>query len=253
MSRHSRANGQFAPPDAHEWVSFDDPDEQRTWVFDITFLLSTWECIFGNGCQGVLTGPAAELEQGCCSYGAHFTDKKDVRRVEEAAETLTKTQWQFRKQGRQRGVVKTNKDGDVVSRLVDDACIFLNRPGFPGGPGCALHRAALERGERPLDLKPDVCWQLPLRRDDVTRDDAHVVSTIGQWGRHHWGGGGEEFHWWCTEAPEAFGGKEPVYRYMAEELAEMVGPKVYGALVVYLERRAHGVTALPHPIVRVSH
>jgi hypothetical protein len=251
VSRHSRANGHHAPADAHEWISFEDPDEERTWVFDVTFLTSNWECIFGRGCQGVLTGPAMEMVQGCCSYGAHFTDKKDVRRVEAATERLTKSNWQFRKQGRERGVVKTNKDGDVVSRLVDGACIFLNRPDFPGGPGCALHRAALENDERPLDWKPDVCWQLPLRRDDVTRDDGHVVSTIAQWDRHHWGAGGLEFHWWCTEAPEAFVGAKPVYRYMADELLEMVGTRVYASLVAYLEARERRSTPLPHPVVRV--
>ena len=68
----------LTPADAHEWVSFEDPDEQRTWRFDVTFLLSHWECIYGRGCQGVLTGPAPEMEQGCCSYGAHFTDDEDL-------------------------------------------------------------------------------------------------------------------------------------------------------------------------------
>src|SRR5262249_27450334 len=72
-----------------EWVSFDDPAERRTWVFDVTFLLSRWTCIYGRGCQGVLTGPAEDLVQGCCSYGAHFTGEQDVARVEEAAATLT--------------------------------------------------------------------------------------------------------------------------------------------------------------------
>ena len=67
------------PAETHEWVSFDDPDEERTWLFDVTFLVSAWTCIFGQGCQGVLTGPAPELVQGCCSYGAHFTGKKDAR------------------------------------------------------------------------------------------------------------------------------------------------------------------------------
>ena len=70
------------PDDAHEWVSFEDEDEERTWVFDATFLTSNWMCIFGNGCQGVLTGPTPELVQGCCSYGAHLVDKKDARRVD---------------------------------------------------------------------------------------------------------------------------------------------------------------------------
>ena len=49
------------PADAREWVSFEDPDEERTWVFDVTFLTSNWTCIYGNGCQGVLTEPAPEL------------------------------------------------------------------------------------------------------------------------------------------------------------------------------------------------
>src|SRR5439155_10147279 len=75
--------------DLHEWVSFEDPDEQRTWVWDVTFLTSSWTCIFGCGCEGVLTGPAADLVQGCCSYGAHFTSGKDRRRVERLAKKLT--------------------------------------------------------------------------------------------------------------------------------------------------------------------
>ena len=66
-------SNKHVPDDAHEWVSFDDPDEERTWLFDVTFLASAWTCIFGHGCQGVLTGPTPELVQGCCSYGAHFT------------------------------------------------------------------------------------------------------------------------------------------------------------------------------------
>jgi hypothetical protein len=240
------------PEDAHEWVSFEDPDEERIWVFDVTFLTSPWTCIFGNGCLGVLTGPTPEMEQGCCSYGAHFTDDEDAARVEAAAQTLTAEQWQFRSKGLKRGVLRTTKKGDTVSRLADDACIFLNRPGFPGGPGCALHRAALETGERPLDLKPNVCWQLPLRREDTENDDGSVTSTIRQWDRHHWGAGGEEFHWWCTESPEAFVGHQPVYLELREELVEMVGKRPYDMLVRYLAPRSTGqpVTLLPHPSLK---
>ena len=36
-----------------------------------------------------------------------------------------------------------------MTRLVDGACIFLNRPGFATGPGCALHQVALARGRQP--------------------------------------------------------------------------------------------------------
>ena len=233
-----------------EWVSFEDPAEERTWVFDVTFLLSRWSCIFGQGCQGVLTGPAPELVQGCCSYGAHFTGPEDEARVEEAAASLGPEHWQFRREGRRRGVVKTNQAGERVTRMVQGACVFLNRPGFPGGAGCALHQAALARDERPMDLKPDVCWQLPLRRDDRDEGNGRVTSTVTEWGRSHWGPGGAEFHWWCTEAPEAFAGRDPVYRAMAGELAGLVGEEVYRRLAEYLDEREAGTVPLPHPAVR---
>jgi hypothetical protein len=240
-----------APEGAHEWVSFPDPDENRAWIFDVTFLLSGWHCIYGRGCQGVLTGPAPELEQGCCSYGAHFTDADDSARVLAAAKGLTAAQWQFRARGRRGGMVRTDEDGALVTRLVDGACIFLNRPGFAGGAGCALHRGALEGDARPMDFKPDVCWQLPLRRADQTDEAGHVTSTVGQWDRRHWGDGGMEFHWWCTDAPEAFGGREPVYRHLRDELIGLCGADVYALVATYLDaRRGSAVVALPHPAVR---
>lgn len=243
------------PEDAHEWVSFEDEDEERTWVFDVTFLSSNWTCIFGRGCQGVYTGPAEELQQGCCSYGAHFIDGADRRRVEKIAATLTAEQWQFRSKAKKGGIAKKNRTGESVTRLVDGACIFLNRPGFPTGPGCALHVAALDRGRNPLELKPEVCWQLPLRRDDDTDDEGHVTTTITQWDRKHWGEGGEQFHWWCTEAPEAFVGTRAVYEEMGPELTAMIGKKTYRRLKAYLEDRDQRVAArvpLPHPVLRRS-
>lgn len=239
-----------APAGSHEWVSFEDDEEDRTWLFDVTFLASAWTCIFGAGCQGVLTGPAPELVQGCCSYGAHFTDDADVARVEAAAATLGPDEWQFRTRGR-RGVVRTGRDGARVTRLVDGACIFLNRPGFPAGAGCALHQAALRRDQPHHELKPDVCWQLPLRREDTVDDRGHVTSSVTQWDRRHWGGGGEEFHWWCTEAPEAFVGSRPVWQSMAGELTALVGTEVYAKLAAYLGSRP-ARALLPHPTVRSS-
>lgn len=244
MAKHCEA-----PADTHEWVSFEDPDEDRTWVFDVTFLTSPWTCIFGRGCQGVLTGPAAELAQGCCSYGAHFTDEDDEKRVEAAAQTLTPEVWQFRRQGLSRGIVKTDRAGDRVTRLVDGACVFLNRPGWPSGPGCALHQQALADGTRPLDTKPNVCWQLPLRREDAENGDGHVTTTVRQWDRKHWGDGGAEFHWWCTQSPDAFVGSRPVYEELKDELVELTSQTAYDMLVEYVTTRG-ATTFLPHPSVR---
>jgi hypothetical protein len=236
-----------APKGAHEWLSFPDPDYERTWLFDVTFLESRWTCIYGRGCQGVLTGPAPELVQGCCSYGAHFTDTKDARRVQAAAATLTPEQWQFYKparpkNGKKLSVITRKRSGELTTRLVHGACIFLNRPGFGGGAGCALHRAAIERGIPHLELKPEVCWQLPLRRDDEVGEGGHITSIIRQWDRRDWNKGGAEFHWWCTEAPDAFVGNKPVYEELKDELVAMVGKKIYKRLVAYLRARAR-VTA----------
>ena len=243
------------PVDSHEWVSFEDPDEQRTWIFDVTFLMSNWTCIFGRGCQGVLTGPAEELVQGCCSYGAHFTGPDDVANTERAAARLTSEHWQFIDRGRTKSgklkILKVNDEGETVTRQVDGACIFLNRPGFAAGSGCALHTAALSRGDRPLDDKPHVCWQLPLRREDHEDGDGHVTSRLIQWDRKHWGEGGQEFHWWCTEAPDAFVDGRAVYQTMRDEIIEMIGQTPYEMLVRYLESRpAH--TYLAHPATRLE-
>lgn len=242
------------PGDVHELVAFDAPDEHRTWVFDVTFLTSAWMCIYGDGCQGVLTGPAPELELGCCSYGAHMIDEDDAQAVLDAADRLTDEQWQHRRLAiRRGGPIRRTPKGRFVTRMVSDACIFLNRPGFPGGAGCALHRAALEAGERPLDWKPDVCWQLPLRLTEETDDTGHVTSTVRPWLRRDWGAGGFEFHWWCTEAADAYRGAGPVYRRLRDELIELVGTWAYERLVEHIERtRPVTESRVPPPSVRTG-
>ena len=239
------------PPleDLHEYVSFEDPEEERTWVFDVTFLLSGWTCVYGCGCQGVLTAPAPELVQGCCSYGAHFTGTDDIEDTRRHVARLRPDQWQFAGRARKRDYLVTDEAGTTTTRLVEGACIFLNRPGWAGGsPGCALHQAAVEAGERPLDWKPDVCWQLPLRQVDHVDDNGYVTSTVREWKRRDWGPGGDEFAWWCTESPDAFVGAQPVYVSSRDDLVEMVGADVYGMLAAELDRRrARARRPVTHP------
>ena len=97
--------------------------------------------------------------------------------------TLTDDEWQFAQGGRKKGIYEKVGQGrrrqatEWRTRLVDDACIFLNRPGFAAGPGCALHLHAMNTGEHHSELKPEVCWQLPLRRIDDEQDDGTVIST----------------------------------------------------------------------------
>ena len=234
--------------DIHEWASFEVGD--ATYLFDLTFLTSNWTCIFGDGCLGVLTGPAPELVHGCCTYGAHFTGKKDRKNVNRHVERLTPEQWQYQAEAETLGgAIYKTEDGDIMSRVVDGACIFLNRTDFGAGPGCALHSAALEAGERPLDWKPEVCWQLPLRLDHHIDDNGHVTYTLREWKRRDWGEGGEEFHWWCTEGPEAFAHHRPVYETLRDEIVEMVGDEPYDILCDHLKDRGTE-QFLPHPAVR---
>ena len=233
----------------HDWVSFTDEDGD-VWMFDATFLTSSWTCIFGQGCKGVLTDDATDLGHGCCSYGAHFADGPDRTRVRAAIKRLRDDQWQFKREAKELGGALTkNDDGDWVTLVHDGACIMLNRPGFDGNAGCALHAAAWDAGERPLDWKPEVCWQLPLRLVTSTDENGRTTRTLREWQRRDWGEGGLEFHWWCTESPEAFVGHRPVYQELEDDIREMVGDEPYRWFVDHVRARpkAH---FLPHPARR---
>jgi hypothetical protein len=251
--RTQPARLQSPPEDLHEWISFEDPHEHRTWFFDATYLRSNHRCIYGEGCQGVLDSPAAELAQGCCSYGAHFVDEDDVQTVVRAFVRVQPDHMQFHAEAVAGGFLSPGEpdaDGSptTATQLVDDACIFLNRPGFEGGVGCALHIAALAAGERPLDWKPNVCWQVPIRLEHATDDHGHVTSRLREWKRRDWGDGGSEFHWWCTESPTAFTGADPVYVQSRDEIVELIGQEVYDLLAQQLERPEW--VPLPHPTLR---
>ena len=130
----------------------------------------------------------------------------------------------------------------------------MNRPGFDGaGLGCAFHHLAAAEGTRHLDVMPEVCWQLPLRRIDETDDLGHVTSTVREWKRRDWGDGGHDFHWWCTDSDDAFVGAVPVYEELAGELATMVGEEVFAMIEAHLRertRRQGTQVFLPHPATR---
>ena len=236
-------------------MSFTEPDG-TVWMFDATFLLSDWTCIYGRGCQGVSEYDATELEQGCCSHGAHFADGPDRKRVRKHIERLRADQWQNKDLAASLdGAISKNADGDWMTRTVDSGCVMLNRPGFEGGTGCALHSAALEAGERPLDWKPDVCWQLPLRLETKVDENERTMFVLREWERRDWGEGGQEFHWWCTEAPEAFSGHRRVFEELSDEIIEMVGQGPYDWFVANIasrpvERFAPHPTMVANPSIR---
>jgi hypothetical protein len=218
---------------ATEWLALDDGD--TTWLFDVEFLVSNYQCIYGRGCRSIDVEPDPTDSLGCCLHGAHFVDREDRKRVEAKAALLADDEWQHRSRAADRGPMK-KKAGEWMTRRAKGACIFLNGADFAGGQGCALHVGALRRGQRPVDWKPAVCWQLPIRLDIHTDDYGHETVLVRAWQRRDWGPGGDDFNWWCTEADEAYSGTEPVYLSASTELVELVGQDLYERLVDELER-----------------
>ena len=208
-------------------------DGDTTWRFDHAFLTSNWTCIWGRGCLGILDEPAAELGQGCCSVGAELDSDDEARRIAALADTLEPARFEHHAAAAEGGVFADTTRSST--RVVDGACIFLNRKGFGGGAGCALHLAALDAGESPVGLKPSVCWQLPIKVDWEDGEDGTEVATLRGWTRADWGPEGETMAWCCTEGTRAYVGDRPVIESLAEELEAITGPEVYLRLRARLE------------------
>ncbi|MGB3828018.1 MAG: hypothetical protein WA962_04510 [Ornithinimicrobium sp.] len=243
------------------WTEFTDPDEPAQRVrADLTWLTSSWLCIFGDGCPGVY---AERPQDGCCTLGAHFSDRDDLERVGHVVEALGPDEWQMHDVGHRSGWTATPEPTqddaaesvEVSTALVEGACIFLNRPGFPAGAGCALHQHALFIGAPPLTTKPDVCWQLPIKRSyrSVERADtsAYTEVTLEEYDRGSWGPGGHDFDWYCTSATSAHSAAEPVYRSLRDELVELIGAPAYEVLAELcaevMARREATARAVHHP------
>ena len=226
------------------WVEFSNPDDaEEIFRCDLTWLASRWNCIFGRGCQGIYEN---RPDDGCCTLGAHFSDKDDRKRVAQWVELLTPEQWQYHDKGQgKKGWVERDDEDQLKTRVVDGACIFLNRPDFAGGAGCALHGLALSRGVSYVESKPDVCWQLPIRRsfERVTRPDGTEVLyvSISEYDRRGWGPGGHELDWYCSANTEAHNAPEPVYVTEKSTLLALMGENGYAELVRRIENYSEQV------------
>jgi hypothetical protein len=241
-----------------EWVEFIDPaDSEHLIRADLTWLLSRWNCIFARGCHGIVAGRSAD---GCCSHGAFFTDSDDEKRVRAAARRLSPATWQHHRRGFKNYTEMDTIDGSTPARRTatrdDGPCVFLNDAGFAGGAGCALHAQALRDGVHPLEYKPDVCWQLPIRRDQdwIKRPDGTKVllSTLTEFDRRGWGEGGHDLHWWCTSSTEAHTGSRPLYQEYEPELIALIGKQAYTKLAeLCASRLALGLVAV-HPATEAA-
>ena len=221
--------------------------ERRTWVFDATFLRSNWSCIYGAGCKGVLDDDATELAQGCCSTAPTSSTTTTCRPCSTSLTRLEPRHWQNYKKGHNKGVLET-EDGATKTRVVE-GCVHLPQPArLPRRRRCALHIAALEAGERHIDWKPDVCWQLPLRLEHHTDDNGYVTSTPARVEAARLGRGRRRLPLVVHRERRRVRRRPPAYQYLRDEIIEMVGQAAYDQMVVLLERPKW--TPLPHPATR---
>ncbi|MFA5917942.1 MAG: hypothetical protein WC800_00155 [Candidatus Nanopelagicaceae bacterium] len=259
---------EIKPGFARDWIEFTDPkDELEIYKCDLTWLTSYWTCIYGDGCKGVF---ADRPNDGCCTEGAMYSDEDDEVRVQNAAKSLTHDMWQFYDRahtnlsGDSLQISETDEENERKTRTVDGSCIFLNRKGFEaegftGNFGCVLHHLAQKEGKHFVDTKPDVCWQLPLRRSFETREVGereYSITVIGEYERLAWGDGGNDFDWYCTSNTEAHVGLEPVYISNRSELIALLGQDVYDILVKYCDERVAAVKELAKrqlPLFVLSH
>ncbi|MDQ2725327.1 MAG: hypothetical protein M3Y36_07510 [Actinomycetota bacterium] len=209
-------------------------DGETIWRFDRGFLQSMWTCLWGRGCLGIGPEPAEHLGLGCCSVGAELVDEDESRLIAALAATLDPDRFEHHAEAADGGIFGDSSRSST--RVVDGACVFLNRPGFAGGAGCALHLSAIDAGESPVDLKPSVCWQLPIKVDWEPGAGTTEVATVRPWSRRDWGAEGETMAWCCTEGSLAYVGDRPVIDSLAVELEAVVGAEVY----VELRQRMKG-------------
>jgi hypothetical protein len=236
-----------------DYVEFADPAKPaELFRCDLTWLTSYWSCIYGAGCCGI---DADKPDAGCCSDGAYYSDAADEQRTVEVAKRLTPDMWQYfaaaqpKKEKGSLQISEVGLDGDRKTRKVEDSCIFLNRKGyeadgFTGSFGCVLHHLALKEGVHFVETKPDVCWQLPIRRSFETRefgDQEISVTVIGEYSRLAWGDGGAEFAWYCTGNTDAHVGREPVYLSNRHELIALMGLAAYEELAKHCEARIEAI------------
>ncbi|WP_193606659.1 hypothetical protein [Nocardioides lijunqiniae] len=243
------------------FVEFVNPaDETEVMRCDLTWLTSSFMCIFGQGCQGIY---ADAPDTGCCTLGAHFADEDDEARVKTVVDQLDETQWQFHpgRPVKRKDWIETDDDGERKTRTLtvdgQQACVFHNRADFApptgqGGAGCALHGLALQQGRNPLETKPDVCWQLPIRRRfrNVERQDGSTYTevTITEYDRVGWGPGGHDLDWYCSGNTEAHVAVEAVYVTHEAELTELMGKAAYDELVRHCDAHVRSRSALAlHP------
>ncbi len=258
----------MAPDFPRQWLEFTNPENpEHVFSIDLTWLESSYSCQFGTqNCHGIIEGFS---QVGCCNHGAFLCDETDLEQLYDAVVRMPARYWQYRPNNLDAYLQREdhsdlepwlewdeldNDEGEaepaLKTTLVNGACIFANRLGWETGPGCALHQWALDAGEDLTVVKPEVCWQLPLRRLEAYEDRPDGVeilrTTITEYNRRGWGNGGEDFHWYCTTAPSCHGNDTPLWQSCETELRTLMGDAAYEFLAAHLAHRLELRAQLPN-------
>lgn len=267
-ARSIRAGHELPPDFPREWFEFTDPeDPEHVFSIDLTWLESFYTCMFGTpSCRGI---EASKPDVGCCTHGAFLADEQDRDQLYNAVAEMDPRYWQNRPPGTDSFIADAeavevepwldwdeldDDNGDpepaLKTRVTQGACIFANRDGWETGPGCALHQWAVAEGREVTVVKPEVCWQVPMRRHEAYEDRADgaeiLRTTIGEYDRRAWGGGGEDFDWWCSTDSSCHVDDQPMWRSQKTELIAMMGEASYEILANHCRSR-EGHPRLRHP------
>ena len=166
------------------WAEFADPaDAGQRFRVDLTWLTSSWTCIFGSGCKGIY---ADRPDDGCCTLGAHFTDDDDLERVRAVVAELGEDEWEHhpghgrngdKDPARRRRGPRSTRTATARPRSSTARASSSTGRGSPPGPGAPCTSTPCSPGRRRTRPKPDVCWQLPIRRSyrTVERARRHLL------------------------------------------------------------------------------
>lgn len=258
--------GREVPPDfPREWFEFTNPtDPHHVFSIDLTWLESHYNCSFGTAaCRGI---DANQPDVGCCVHGAYLADDTDRQQLYDAVAQMPAHYWQHRPTEVDDYLQRADPselepwlewdelegdDGEpepaLKTPLIGGACIFANRQGWATGAGCALHQWAVDTDEELTVVKPEVCWQLPLRRHEAyeERPDGQEIlrTTIGEYERRAWGDGGEDFDWYCTTDSACHSNSEPMWKSQRTELIALMGRESYAVLADICTARARAAEA----------
>ena len=206
-------------------------DGDTVWRVERDFLRSNWTCIWGRGCLGILDEPAEELNQGCCSVGAEFGDTDEAMLISALRRHARAGALPVPRR-RRRTVASSTTPAPTPGSSTARASSSTG-PGSRAAPAARCTSPPSTPASPPIDWKPSVCWQLPVRVDWVDLGDGREQATVRRWSRADWGDEGETMAWCCTEGDRAYVGDRPVVESLADRARG--------------DRRHHGLRRAPSP------